>query len=115
MKKGGKWHHLIEDQEFVREDAIYGEMYLNEAGYYPVLYVGYGAVPGEVYRVSEPALQSVIELESDANYDMQEVLTIGGILVKVFFFMDDTLKDSSRKIASFDAVSYFEKCKRESV
>lgn len=109
LKRGGKWHHLLENELFVGEDSVQGEMYLEKNGYYPILYVGSESVPGEIYLVSEEAYKKVVELESDADYDVQKVKTTNGIEVTVFYFQDMEQKSIERKIDNFDAQAYFDK------
>lgn len=109
LKKGGKWHHLIEDEQFLGEDSVEGEMYLEKGGYYPILYVGTDLITGEVYSVRPEAYDAVVALEADANYDVVTVTTVGGRAVTVFYFTDETQKDPDRKIDNFDAPAFFQK------
>lgn len=114
LKKGGKWHHLIENEDYLGQDTVRGEMYLEAGGYYPILFQGEEEIPGEIYEVSPKALEAVVELESDANYMLVQALTANGIPVELFYFTDESQKDPKRKLSEFDAKYYFEKWKKES-
>lgn len=109
LKRGGKWHCLVEKEMFIGEDAVKGEMYLEKSGFYPVLYYGEDIIYGEIYRVRATAYQKVIALESDADYDIKIVKTISGRDVGVFFFKDESQKDSERRIVDFRAEEYFKR------
>lgn len=109
LKQGGKWSHLLDGQRLLGEDSIQGEMYLEENGSYPILYLGAGAVRGEVYQVDEDALGKVTELEADAGYEYVPIKTASGRDVSVFCYTDPSNLDPSTAILSFDAMSSFKK------
>lgn len=109
LKRGGKWHHLVENEVFIGEDAVNGEMYLEKGGFYPVLYDGKDMIQGEIYRVGEAAYQRVLALESDADYDIKTAQAISGREVRIFFFKDESQKDSEKRIVEFHAAEYFKR------
>lgn len=109
LKKGGKWHHLIENEAFLGHDAVHGEMYLEKEGFYPILYPGNDIIQGETYAVRESVYQRVLALESDTGYDIKTVKAISGREVRVFFFKDESQKDPARRIIEFQAGEYFKR------
>lgn len=113
LKKGGKWHHLLEDQQFVAEDKVEGEMFIENGSYYPIMFVGADLISGEVWSVDDEAYQRACDLESDANYRIELVQTVGGRMVMAFY-MDDTQKpEGATPVNNFDAAAYFEKWKND--
>lgn len=107
LKEGGKWHHLLQNSQRLEPgDSILGEMYLFE-DVYPVLFRGDDMIRGETYDVPDKDYSRVFELESDANYVIDTVVTDRGHEAEVYFFQDESVKDPERQITEFDAIEYF--------
>lgn len=106
LKQGGKWHHLMESSQFLGDDAIKGEMYVDV--YFPYLFEGDDRIEGEVYDVQPKEYGVIAAMEGD-DYNTQTVVSENGRSVVVFMANDDTKRDPEKRITVFDSASFFQK------
>jgi gamma-glutamylcyclotransferase (GGCT)/AIG2-like uncharacterized protein YtfP len=81
LKKGGKWHQLVANEEFLGNDIVNGEKYMDKNGYYPILFVGTDEILGEVYNVSPEAHESFkkwLESTPKDSDSFREFVHLGG-------------------------------------
>ncbi len=86
LMRGFALHHLLEGRaSFVGDGALRGRLY--DLGAYPGAVPGDdGLIHGEVYRVLEPALWSVLDSAEGAQYHRREAsVTIKGSGVRAAF------------------------------
>jgi gamma-glutamylaminecyclotransferase len=101
LKRGQRSHHILQNQEFLGEALTQPLYRLYDTGSHPALVDDRQngiAVHGEVWQVSEEALQKLDEYEEAPDYFSRRPILLEGWASKVeaYFFNGDVtkLKDS---------------------
>ena len=87
-------------------------MYIYE-NTYPVLFRGNDLIRGEVYVVNQEVYDKIFELESDADYAIETLVTEKGITVEAYIYQDESVKNQENRITDFEAADFFDKWLRE--
>ncbi len=76
LKRGGRWHHVLEDSAFSGLAETRAEWRLARHGAYPAMVPGGEVVSGELYRVSAAVLAQVDRLEEHPTLYRRTVIRL---------------------------------------
>ena len=108
LRKGGHYHHLLEDSTFLINGFVPGEMY--SLGAYPAVVISDDCslkVYGEVFSVTEDVLSKLDKLEGHPEFYlriMQKIEIENGRPVNAWIYVisEDEIKGDLKKVDSGD-------------
>lgn len=103
LKKGRALHdNYMGNSLLIQEDTMRGELY--KIGWYPAFFqLGdrIADIKGEIYEMPREDFNKVRQMEENAGYKTEEMVSAGGIKAHVFRYLDSRVKKNGQYMLEF--------------